>query len=107
MISKGLTQFVYIQGLMFCLFNETCSRDCKYFTEEECVTNGCGVFDGKFAYMDRSIMLAMITAYNQHIANVPECKECLFKHNEVTLDDCYYTDFVLKIGNSVWQGKVT
>lgn len=105
MITKGLTQLAYIQGLTFCLGNERC-RDCKYHTDDEFVTNGCGVFDGKFAYMDRGIMLAMLTALEQHDLHSPHCETCVFKHDDVYLDDCYYTDFILKIGNIVWERKV-
>lgn len=106
MITKGLTQFVYIQGLMYCLSNESCSRDCEFYSDDEFVTNGCGVFDGKFAYMDRSIMLSMQTALKQHDLHSPYCESCVFKHKNTHIDDCYYTDFVVKIGFSVWPQRL-
>ena len=105
MITKGLIQFVYIQGLTFCLSNENCSKDCKYYSYDEFVTNNCGVFDGKFAYMDRSIMLAMLTALEQHELHSPHCETCVFKHDDNYFDDCYYTDYVLKIGQTVWLNR--
>ncbi len=105
-ITKGLTQFVYIQALMYCLSKEDC-LDCSFKADEDSDTYlNCILFHGRYADNPFGALRSIDFAYEQHIINSGgDCVNCAFRHDIKYMDDCYFTDIINRVGKVVKINK--
>ena len=105
-ITKGLTQFVYIQALMYCLGKENC-LECQFKNDEEVdMYLDCKLFNGRYADNPFGALNSIDMAYEQHIINSGgNCDNCVFKHDVKYMDDCYFTDIINRVGKVVKINK--
>ena len=92
---------------MYCLSKEDCS-DCEYVYpyNNDSIFMNCTLFTGRFAEftndnLNRLRFIAIAMHHHMYNCEIGCDKVCVFRHNIRSMDECCFSDIMMRIGSNV------